>query len=540
MKKFLTFLSLWVSFSISAFAVTVTVSTVGGPGMFNSIQLAIDSCLINPDSPDIVQILDSGPYYEALEIGSTGFYLTIEGAEGVRPLIIASQAKATLGRSSANAAIDILVGISTTVLKDIILIPDKNDPPGKGIRIYPVTSPTGGWNVRLINIVVTGNDGNDKPATMDGLNISSVATTFTDDAIDTWSTNIPCSLYLEKVICSAATQLDNNGIRILFDGTPANRASCIFGPGCVFSYHSQDGIYIGLSNYCDAVLSGSSTEPIIVTNNARWGIWDYNTVSYSGITSMNWVIVTNNDSCGYRLSGAGTPTTVLITNCTFANNKAEAIRNDSTSTILLDASLGNVIIAGNGNLAVANNAINLGSGATLNIANSAIVKEGPYSLATVIGTVSTTAVITRDPIFWSLEPASPKFAVVGSVLYSSAGPGGTPLTGGGRFELNTEVLQVSPSYATIPIGGTKVFSATGGTPPYTWTSSDTTVGVIGPTTGMFTALSVGTTIITATDSEGFTGTATAVVVPTSAPLYREKEETAVFGSERYINYELFD
>jgi hypothetical protein len=81
-------------------------------------------------------------------------------------------------------------------------------------------------------------------------------------------------------------------------------------------------------------------------------------------------------------------------------------------------------------------------------------------------------------------------------------------------------LTISPSSTSCGIANQQQFTAYQGTAPYTWTSSDTTVGTI-DATGLFTGKALGTSIITATDADGYTGTATITVVPTSAPIFRE-------------------
>jgi hypothetical protein len=89
------------------------------------------------------------------------------------------------------------------------------------------------------------------------------------------------------------------------------------------------------------------------------------------------------------------------------------------------------------------------------------------------------------------------------------------------------VIEVTPSSANISLGDTKIFGANGGTAPYTWTSSDTSIGSIDAVSGLFTALSLGTTTITATDDDGFTGTASAVIIATKAPIFSEPQSVII-------------
>ncbi|NOX42817.1 MAG: hypothetical protein GXP19_03660, partial [Gammaproteobacteria bacterium] len=66
--------------------------------------------------------------------------------------------------------------------------------------------------------------------------------------------------------------------------------------------------------------------------------------------------------------------------------------------------------------------------------------------------------------------------------------------------------------ATVNTGATQLFSATGGTAPYTWTSSNTAVASINTTTGLITAIAPGTTIINATDANNITGSSNTITV----------------------------
>ncbi|MDI6782473.1 MAG: Ig-like domain-containing protein, partial [bacterium] len=89
------------------------------------------------------------------------------------------------------------------------------------------------------------------------------------------------------------------------------------------------------------------------------------------------------------------------------------------------------------------------------------------------------------------------------------------------------VVAVTPSSLNISLGKTQIFGANGGTAPYTWTSSDTTVGTIDSGSGLFTALSLGITTITATDADGYAANATAVVIATNAPMMVEPQSVII-------------
>ncbi len=77
--------------------------------------------------------------------------------------------------------------------------------------------------------------------------------------------------------------------------------------------------------------------------------------------------------------------------------------------------------------------------------------------------------------------------------------------------LNT--ITVTPLTASIDKAGTVTFVAAGGSKTFSWSVSDTSLGTIVSATGVFTAgTTVGTLTVTATDTNGLTGTATVSVV----------------------------
>ncbi|MFB3897044.1 MAG: FlgD immunoglobulin-like domain containing protein [bacterium] len=76
---------------------------------------------------------------------------------------------------------------------------------------------------------------------------------------------------------------------------------------------------------------------------------------------------------------------------------------------------------------------------------------------------------------------------------------------------------VTPSLVHLVPTQTQTFTASGGTGPYTWTSSDDAVGTI-DSYGVFTAIGNGNCTVKATDTNGYYGYAAVIVQATKAPL----------------------
>ena len=84
-----------------------------------------------------------------------------------------------------------------------------------------------------------------------------------------------------------------------------------------------------------------------------------------------------------------------------------------------------------------------------------------------------------------------------------------------RVSVPVQNVIVTPNNPSIAAGASLTFTATGGTPPYTWSVSNPAIGSINPSTGRFTALARGTTRVTATDSNGTQGSQTISVTQVS-------------------------
>jgi hypothetical protein len=84
---------------------------------------------------------------------------------------------------------------------------------------------------------------------------------------------------------------------------------------------------------------------------------------------------------------------------------------------------------------------------------------------------------------------------------------------------------VTPALSQLVPGDTTQFNASGGTGPYTWTSSDTTIGSIDSTSGLFTAAANGSCTVTGTDINGYRGYAAVIVQSTDAPMATEQMRT---------------
>jgi len=124
----------------------------------------------------------------------------------------------------------------------------------------------------------------------------------------------------------------------------------------------------------------------------------------------------------------------------------------------------------------------------------------------------------------SSNPAASAAEVKNTILSGAdliAALAGITVSGGRLNAFNAvsgQGISISPNTATVVVADTEQFTASGGQGPYTWSLSDTTVGSIDPASGLFTAVAVGTTTVSATDDNGDVGTSGTITVVDVAPV----------------------
>ncbi len=115
------------------------------------------------------------------------------------------------------------------------------------------------------------------------------------------------------------------------------------------------------------------------------------------------------------------------------------------------------------------------------------------------GTYNKVYLICRVLSETGVTPPPPEPPDYTTTPYSSY-PDGVPYT----FSASLETITVTTSSTTIPLGISQQFSASGGTAPYTWESSNTGVATI-DSGGLLTTVATGTCVVTATDANTLSG-----------------------------------
>ncbi len=155
--------------------------------------------------------------------------------------------------------------------------------------------------------------------------------------------------------------------------------------------------------------------------------------------------------------------------------------------------------------------------------NTAQVSIGASQQFTAAGGTAPYSWSVADATVGSIDAATGLFTglAAGTTTVSAMDANGDVGTSGA---ITVIAVAVNPATSTLTVGDTVQLTATGGAAPYSWSSSDTAVASVS-TTGLVTALAAGPAIITATDSNGSSGTAS-VTVNDAVPVVTVTPNTA--------------
>lgn len=452
-----------VGLTTSGFAQSVSVNSAGGAN-FTTIRDALWHVQNDPSGPDVVTIQNVGPYIETVQ-------LNINGDANASPLTLQASSPAIrpIVTYSGTGRLFQIQKVGAVLIRDLIILPGSSA--SNTAQVFTVddisTSTATGYDVTLRNILVTANNGSNQPlGSLDGLTSPtydfSIHRSFTRDVLNAASNLVTQvnKLYLYDVIVTGLVSDGNlNGFRGFPDG--AAGSEWVIGEGCVVSYCStsgsgnprgawQPGGNDGAPFTAIAKVVGTQAKPVKFVNNGNMHGVHITGNSTNAIKHMEWAIIANNGLCGIDARAISNEF-VGLQNVTVANNGLtpgdplhEAYR--AAAAFSKDHATTNTILAGNGTATPTNvvNVLTSVNTGILHLVNSAVVTNGPFTLDTAStggdgilentpSNVVATGLVNADPQFASLDPASPNFATVKNTAYGTAGPGGTPLRGGGAY-----------------------------------------------------------------------------------------------------------
>ncbi len=183
---------------------------------------------------------------------------------------------------------------------------------------------------------------------------------------------------------------------------------------------------------------------------------------------------------------------------------------DSVTGLLTAVALGTVQVT-----AVDANGFSDTSG---NITVSDIAISPNTAILAVADTLQFTATGGTLPYTWSTANLAVA-TINASGLLTAVGAGITQVTvtdangiSVSSGDITVRNVLVNPQTATVLINASLQFSATGGSAPYTWTVSDTTVATIDAASGLLTGIAAGTVVVTATDADGIAGNSGVITI----------------------------
>ncbi len=210
-----------------------------------------------------------------------------------------------------------------------------------------------------------------------------------------------------------------------------------------------------------------------------------------------------------------------VTPYTWSSSNAAIASINATSGLLTSLSAGSVTISATDNIGqiattanivvsnilVSPQTANLDTGSTQQFTASG--GTAPYtwtSSNTAIATVNaTTGLVTTIAVGTAIISATDTNSISGSTSTITVVIPPPP------------IITITAPAAAVNLGATLQLTATGGSAPYTWSTSNATVASIGVTNGLISALTAGTVVATATDSGGFTGTSAIITIINPAP-----------------------
>ncbi|MDK2973627.1 MAG: hypothetical protein PWP23_3382 [Candidatus Sumerlaeota bacterium] len=424
-----------------ALAQTKTVGATGAD--FTTISAALAFFSPEPDAglANVIQIIDSGVYDEAISI--TGD-MTLEGTGSSRPTIAAQ-----MGPTQVDSGDGLCITAGNVTLRNLIIIPSLTNTPTDDL----VRSASTCGDIVVDNCVLTANDGSNAAATLDGLaDVTGTPTLVGDDLI------FPQSSTSVTIVDSVFAYASGDGI-VCSSSTP----SYFINDGCVFSYCGRLGIQASADQRF--VINAPTNRVLVLGNKGFAGLWFAGDQaverSVNGCNVLNTTSATAGQGWGMEVQNRGTvgggfpaatfsnmiiagnsaqgviigsvgDTDTTFTNVTIADNLGAAV--EVATTVVGNVTFNDSILAGNGT--GTDQTVNNVDTGVLNINNSAIVTAGPFALTGTAGTgtINQTNVINGDPEFVeTANISSVSFYDVNALSYAGAASASSNLGGGADY-----------------------------------------------------------------------------------------------------------
>lgn len=457
-----------------------------GSGDYASIQEAVDALAAGGATPGAIHVAP-GVYTGSVSIPSA-MSIMGESAED-RPVLVLEPVPG----DAQNDGLISTDGVDVT-LENLILIPSTDNTPDRAVRLDPVTD-NDAFTVTIRNVLVSANDGNDAPLSVDGMEAlfpgPDGSVSFNDDGIRVLggpfggAGRADVTVNLERTV---VTHIDSDRDPTIptggLDGFVLGgfNTTLNIGPGVVASYCGRYGFQIITTDTTDtppdftpaANFFGTREEPIVCKGNGSVGLqlWTgthaFDSVQltenpigaridmFSNKLDASRVLATGNETAIAWLNTAGEGVGFAIAESTFFDNQtdyefstgytAESEFTPQPVTLVTEDSVfaGTFLFLFNTDLTL-DLEDRVADSFQLVYRNTAFPEEGEYAVIQEFDlypvTVTLENIVTADPEFLSTDPAGPGYLVVSSGAYAEASTDGSPLGGYFLFDGETAVRE---------------------------------------------------------------------------------------------------
>lgn len=434
-------------------AQSVTVHSDGTSGDYPTIAAALAAVEADPSGPDVITLLDVGPHTTdaAIIISGDGNLnpVTLQGDDSLpeRPIILLTSS----GTGDASAGLFVNIHGTSTLRNLTLLLSNTSGRGGSILRYNPGATTTEPLDITMDNVLISANNGSDRPFTEDDGNTLSTAVpeslgdmqgpTARGIWLGTTNTSVVHNVSITNTIVSGIPGY--TGLRIDMSGAPGTDIH--IGQGYTASYLlganvTAAGIDVRGHQPSNVIrIQGTAQNPIRIFNNPQAnvaGLKIWPSANQTNATkTIEHVILANNGQGGIwvrQLAPITSNDNLIIRNSTIVDNDGPAIHIlDNSADNWFDGTITaeNLIMAGNGTSDPSNVfEMILGTPPGQAIFNdSAVVLAGPYSLTgdgfspASPTNVTLNNVINGDPEFLSSDPSSHNYFRAGSVTYNNAG-----------------------------------------------------------------------------------------------------------------------
>lgn len=340
----------------------------------------------------------------------------------------------------------------------------------------------------------------------------------------------PCSYALSNIICVAAT--DRNDARATFSNFGATSVD-LGAPGVAILSTTRANTYSSFNGTSMSTPHVSGVAALALASDSALSVVDLKALILNNvdrIPALAGITVTGGRLNAFKTMQAINRIVIIPATATVAAGVTQqftatggtapytwSVSNPAAGSINVTTGLFTALAAGTTTVSATDTTGRVGTSGTITVTT---VVVSPDTAGVGVGqSLQFSAVGGTAPYTWSSSAPAVASIDAATGLLTALASGTTRVTAtdrNGRSDTSGTItisqVTVTPQTALLTVGNTLAFTATGGTAPYTWRSSNLAVATINATTGLLTAVGAGIATVTATDANGVTGSSGAIEV----------------------------